>query len=53
MAIVLIVLFGLSLTPFAVGPEDPPSTILARIGEGTYSLAGGPWDQASELSKVT
>ncbi|KXJ17060.1 Ribosomal protein S6 kinase alpha-2 [Exaiptasia diaphana] len=39
------------LTPFAVGPEDQPSTILARIGEGTYSLAGGPWDQASDLSK--
>ncbi|KAK3744812.1 hypothetical protein QZH41_008982, partial [Actinostola sp. cb2023] len=39
------------LTPFAVGPEDPPSVILARIGEGTYSLAGGPWDAASDLSK--
>ncbi|XP_048577450.1 ribosomal protein S6 kinase alpha-2-like isoform X2 [Nematostella vectensis] len=39
------------LTPFAVGPEDTPSVILKRIGEGKYSLVGGPWDAASDLAK--
>lgn len=40
-------------TPFAVGPEDSASVILARIGEGKYSLVGGAWDSMSDVAKVT
>lgn len=38
-------------TPFAVGPEDSASVILARIGEGKYSLVGGAWDSMSDVAK--
>lgn len=40
-------------TPFAVGPEDSAAVILARIGEGKYSLVGGAWDSMSDVAKVT
>ncbi|KAJ7363704.1 Ribosomal protein S6 kinase alpha-2 [Desmophyllum pertusum] len=38
-------------TPFAVGPEDSATVILARIGEGKYSLVGGAWDTISDVAK--
>ncbi|XP_069751553.1 ribosomal protein S6 kinase alpha-1 isoform X2 [Narcine bancroftii] len=38
-------------TPFANGPDDTPSEILARIGSGQYSLQGGNWDKASSAAK--
>ena len=39
-------------TPFANGPTDTPNDILARIGEGTFSLVGGNWDSVSPQAKV-
>ena len=41
-----------SHTPFANGPNDTPNDILARIGEGKFSLVGGNWDSVSTLAKV-
>ncbi|XP_072890504.1 ribosomal protein S6 kinase alpha-1 isoform X1 [Hemitrygon akajei] len=38
-------------TPFANGPDDTPSEILARIGSGRYNLQGGNWDKASSAAK--
>lgn len=38
-------------TPFANGPNDTPNDILARIGEGKFSLVGGNWDSVSTLAK--
>lgn len=38
-------------TPFANGPNDTPGDILARIGEGKFSLSGGNWDSVSPLAK--
>lgn len=38
-------------TPFANGPNDTPGEILARIGEGQFSLAGGNWDSVSNVAK--
>jgi len=38
-------------TPFANGPADTPSDILARIGEGNVSLSGENWDSVSSLAK--
>ncbi|XP_067867546.1 ribosomal protein S6 kinase alpha-1 isoform X3 [Heterodontus francisci] len=38
-------------TPFANGPDDTPSEILARIGSGHYNLQGGNWDKASSAAK--
>jgi len=38
-------------TPFANGPSDTPSDILARIGEGSVSLTGVNWDSVSSLAK--
>ncbi|GFO28242.1 ribosomal protein s6 kinase [Plakobranchus ocellatus] len=38
-------------TPFANGPTDTPNDILARIGEGTFSLVGGNWDSVSPQAK--
>ena len=38
-------------TPFANGPTDTPSDILARIGEGSISLSGENWDSVSSLAK--
>ncbi|XP_072404313.1 ribosomal protein S6 kinase alpha-1 isoform X2 [Chiloscyllium punctatum] len=38
-------------TPFANGPDDTPSEILARIGSGHYTLQGGNWDKASSAAK--
>lgn len=38
-------------TPFANGPSDTPNDILARIGEGKFSLSGGNWDSVSTLAK--
>ena len=38
-------------TPFANGPSDTPSDILARIGEGNVSLSGENWDSVSSLAK--
>ncbi|XP_041351398.1 ribosomal protein S6 kinase 2 alpha-like [Gigantopelta aegis] len=38
-------------TPFANGPNDTPSDILARIGEGKFTLAGGNWDSVSSAAK--
>ncbi|XP_035685983.1 ribosomal protein S6 kinase alpha-3-like isoform X3 [Branchiostoma floridae] len=38
-------------TPFAHGPNDTPSDILGRIGEGRFSLEGGNWDTVSPLAK--
>ena len=43
---------GFSHTPFANGPNDTPSQILERIGEGKFSLCGGNWDSVSEAAKV-
>lgn len=39
-------------TPFANGPSDTPNDILARIGEGKFSLAGGNWESVSPAAKV-
>lgn len=41
-----------SFTPFANGPEDTPNDILSRIGNGSFSLAGGNWDTVSDAAKV-
>jgi len=38
-------------TPFATGPEDTPTMILQRIGEGSISLTGGTWDNVTDLAK--
>ncbi|XP_005094788.1 ribosomal protein S6 kinase 2 beta [Aplysia californica] len=38
-------------TPFANGPNDTPNDILARIGEGKFSLVGGNWDSVSPQAK--
>jgi p90 ribosomal S6 kinase len=38
-------------TPFANGPNDTPSDILGRIGEGKFSLVGGNWDTVSAHAK--
>jgi len=38
-------------TPFANGPADTPSDILARIGEGNVSLTGENWDSVSSLAR--
>ena len=38
-------------TPFANGPTDTPSDILARIGEGHVNLNGANWDSVSSLAK--
>jgi len=38
-------------TPFANGPNDTPNDILARIGEGKFSLSGGNWDSVSASAK--
>uniref|UniRef100_A0A4W3IE21 non-specific serine/threonine protein kinase n=1 Tax=Callorhinchus milii TaxID=7868 RepID=A0A4W3IE21_CALMI len=38
-------------TPFANGPDDTPDEILARIGSGKFSLAGGYWDTVSDMAK--
>ncbi|XP_064618129.1 ribosomal protein S6 kinase alpha-3-like isoform X2 [Liolophura sinensis] len=38
-------------TPFANGPSDTPNDILARIGEGKFSLAGGNWESVSPAAK--
>jgi hypothetical protein len=39
-------------TPFANGPDDTPSDILARIGGGAFNLVGGNWESVSTLAKV-
>ena len=44
-------IFICSQTPFATGPTDSPGDILARIGEGQFSLSGGNWDSVSTLAK--
>lgn len=46
-----IVIF-VSRTPFATGPEDTPTMILQRIGEGSISLSGGTWDNVTDIAKV-
>lgn len=51
--IILILYLCFSHTPFANGPNDTPNDILARIGEGKFSLVGGNWDSVSSLAKVT
>jgi len=38
-------------TPFANGPEDSADQILARIGEGKFTLTGGNWDVVSPAAK--
>lgn len=38
-------------TPFATGPDDTPTQILARIGEGKVPLSGGNWDSVSPSAK--
>ncbi|CAG5120317.1 unnamed protein product [Candidula unifasciata] len=38
-------------TPFANGPNDTPNDILARIGEGKFSLVGGNWESVSPQAK--
>lgn len=38
-------------TPFATGPEDTPTMILTRIGEGSINLSGGSWDNISDTAK--
>ncbi|XP_046353959.1 ribosomal protein S6 kinase alpha-1-like [Haliotis cracherodii] len=38
-------------TPFANGPNDTPNDILARIGEGKFTLSGGNWDSVSAPAK--
>jgi len=40
-----------SQTPFANGPEDSAEQILARIGEGKFTLSGGNWDVVSPAAK--
>lgn len=44
--------FTLSRTPFATGPEDTPTMILNRIGEGSISMSGGTLDSVTDLAKV-
>lgn len=38
-------------TPFANGPNDTPNDILARIGEGKFTLTGGNWDSVTTVAK--
>lgn len=38
-------------TPFATGPEDTPTMILSRIGEGSITMTGGTWDNVTDLAK--
>lgn len=38
-------------TPFANGPQDTPGDILARIGEGRFSLDSGNWLSVSSAAK--
>ncbi|CAE1142002.1 RPS6KA [Acanthosepion pharaonis] len=38
-------------TPYANGPNDTPSDILARIGEGKIKLTEGNWDCVSDAAK--
>lgn len=38
-------------TPFANGPDDTPEQILARIGEGKFTLSGGNWSLISPAAK--
>lgn len=38
-------------TPFATGPEDTPTMILGRIGEGSINMSGGTWDNVTDLAK--
>lgn len=40
-------------TPFATGPNDSPKDILARIGEGKFTISGGNWDSVSPGAKVS
>ena len=39
-------------TPFASGPNDTPTDILARIDEANLDLTGGNWDSVSVQAKV-
>ena len=39
-------------TPFAHGPDDTAQDILARIGEGKFSMEGGNWGHISNMAKV-
>jgi hypothetical protein len=39
-------------TPFATGPDDTPSEILKRIGEGDLRLSSGHWSTVSTEAKV-
>ena len=40
-------------TPFATGPDDTPSEILKRIGEGDLGLNTGQWSTVSVEAKVS
>ena len=48
----LVQFFTHSRTPFATGPEDTPTMILNRIGEGSISMSGGTLDSVTDLAKV-
>lgn len=44
--------FLFSQVPFATGPNDTSQEILARVGEGKFSLSGGCWNNISDAAKV-
>ncbi len=39
-------------TPFATGANDPPATILSRIGTGEIDVTSGNWAYVSEPAKT-
>lgn len=38
-------------TPFATHPQDSPQQILARVGQGSFSLSGPPWEPITQAAK--
>lgn len=50
LGVLLFVMLG-GETPFTTHPNDEPSKILQRIGEGRISMTGPRWDKVSELAK--
>jgi serine/threonine protein kinase len=39
-------------TPFATGANDPPATILSRIGTGEIDVSSGNWGYVSDSAKT-
>jgi p90 ribosomal S6 kinase len=50
LGVILYVMLG-GETPFATHPNDEPSKILQRFGEGRIRMNGPRWDKVSELAK--